>query len=344
MNIQAWSKHQKVERTSPGSKNPYKITFHDGTQKWTDDYPGDGKGGRREHRKEERKQRRPSVKDDRVKLDSYLKRFVDGELDAAGLSKVVDDIVVHLDRELARETIGKWLKAQPEGEGKVKEGLEIIRQRKIDKLRDKKAMSDRVDRIASDLVASGVTDAIVSEIKSIWRTLSIAVKRAYGSSFSFSSVYAKNSLEVVMKFDGIEEEGVSVGANVKWDYVEDAYIVTPFAANGTNVHWGKSVGGMLLDDLANIAKMTHIFEEVQPPFEIRAAIMASRVASRAFASERTVEEIEREIQFYKNSAADNKSRSDLASKGSHNKDKYLWDARRDTEKVRELQRELKGIK
>ena len=35
---------KKVERTAPGSKNDYRITYDTGAQKWTDDKPGDGKG------------------------------------------------------------------------------------------------------------------------------------------------------------------------------------------------------------------------------------------------------------------------------------------------------------
>ena len=146
--ILSWQKNKKVERTEPGSKNPFKVTFYDGQQKWTDDYPGDGRGGRREHRKEERKQRRPSVKREKVNLDGALKKFVDGEWDAGNLGQAVRDVTVHLGREDARETIGRWLKSKGEMDGKAKEGLEIIRKNKVDTLRKKEAMSNRIDRIA----------------------------------------------------------------------------------------------------------------------------------------------------------------------------------------------------
>ena len=151
--ILSWQKNKKVERTEPGSKNPFKVTFYDGQQKWTDDYPGDGRGGRREHRKEERNQRRPSVKREKVNLDGALKKFVDGEWDAGNLNKAVDNMIVHLGREDARETIGKWLKAKGDMDGKAAEGLDVIRKRKIDVLRKKEAMSNRIDRI-SDKVAT----------------------------------------------------------------------------------------------------------------------------------------------------------------------------------------------
>ena len=154
MYCEAWSKHKKVERTAPWAKNPYKVTYHDGTEKWTDDYPGDGKGGKREDRKEERKQNRPSIQDARDKLDSELKKYVDGGLDGKALAGVVDDTIVHLGREVSRETLGKWIESKGEVEGKVKEGIEIIRQRKIEVLRKKEAMENRIERIASRVVDS----------------------------------------------------------------------------------------------------------------------------------------------------------------------------------------------
>lgn len=35
---------KKVERTAPGSKNDWRITYDSGSKKWTNDRPGDGKG------------------------------------------------------------------------------------------------------------------------------------------------------------------------------------------------------------------------------------------------------------------------------------------------------------
>ena len=487
--ILAWQKNKKVERTSPGSKNPYKVTYHDGQQKWTDDLPGDGKGGRREHRKEERKQNRPSIKDDRVKLDGALKSFVDGNSDEGSLSKAVDDVIVHLGREVARETLGKWISSKGDVDGKAKEGLEVIRKRKIDVLRKKEAMSNRIDRIAkklearsfidlekghtyrvlkhgaslnkmvstgsfgysgeskdlpvgaeikfigefmglggdniklphfnyngfqghfspeywgsieegwledvsmvlaskemtlvknddlmlrdvyewvhkqkswfewdydgenltavtrehgsvgeeragkedikeakrlkglidkqfgdavkvtvepvdewvditveiikkmkkssdvridriaSNLEASGVTEAITREIKSIWNSLSIAVQRTFGPSFALADIHDRNSLEVMMKFkepDSGQDE-VAVGANVKYDYVEDWYVVTPFAEAGQKFRWFKPVVGLSLADLANAVKMTKIFGEIQAPTQVYASTVAYRKAYR----------------------------------------------------------------
>ena len=35
---------KKVERTTPGSKNDWRITYNTGSKKWTNDRPGDGVG------------------------------------------------------------------------------------------------------------------------------------------------------------------------------------------------------------------------------------------------------------------------------------------------------------
>ena len=134
----AWQKNKKVERTAPGSKNKYKITYLDGQEKWTSDYPGDGRGSNRDKRLNERKQSRPSIKDATEKLGSAVKAFVDGG-EAAGLNAAVDATIVHLGREVARETIGKFLKG--EAEGKTKEAHGIMRERVNEKLRKKQASS-----------------------------------------------------------------------------------------------------------------------------------------------------------------------------------------------------------
>lgn len=134
----AWQKNKKVERTAPGSKNKYKITYLDGQEKWTSDYPGDGRGSNRDKRLSERKQSRPSIKDATEKLGSAVKAYVDGG-DKAAVVAAVDATIVHLGREVARETIGKFLKG--EAEGKAKEAHGIMRERVNEKLRKKQASS-----------------------------------------------------------------------------------------------------------------------------------------------------------------------------------------------------------
>lgn len=141
--IIAWQKNKSVEMTSPGSKNKYKVTYWNGKEKWTDDKPGDGKGGRREERLKEKKQSRPSLQDAKQKLEKAYLSYVDGNSDESGLKQVVDDVIVKLGRELSREVIGDFIRAKGSVEGREKEALGILRQKKIDRLR-KKESSQRV--------------------------------------------------------------------------------------------------------------------------------------------------------------------------------------------------------
>jgi len=87
---------------------------------------------------------------------------------------------------------------------------------------------------------------------------------------------------VMMKFkepDSGQDE-VAVGANVKYDYVEDWYVVTPFAEAGQKFRWFKPVVGLSLADLANAVKMTKIFGEIQAPTQVYASTVAYRKAYR----------------------------------------------------------------
>lgn len=162
MVIKSWSKNEKVERTSPGSRNHFKITYWDGQEKWTDDYPGDGRGGLHEKRLRERNQSRPSVQDAKATLDRAVKRYIRGDLDRFGLERSVDDVIVHVGRETARQVIRRYLKEHKEGiDEKTKEAHEVIQNRQIDKLRNKKAMIDRIasisGRILDSQLATGLT-------------------------------------------------------------------------------------------------------------------------------------------------------------------------------------------
>lgn len=153
--ILAWQKNKKVEMTSPGSKNPYKVTYHDGQEKWTDDKPGDGRGGRREKRKENRKQQRPSVKDAKGTLSAAVKKYVSGDADKGSLSAAVDNVIVHLGREMARTTIRAYLKENGGGAGKIKEAHDAIRERMLAKLKYKEATMNRVAAIAERVASFG---------------------------------------------------------------------------------------------------------------------------------------------------------------------------------------------
>jgi hypothetical protein len=152
MKIESWQKNKSVERTKPGSKNPYKITYMDGQEKWTDDRPGDGKLGPRSRRLLEKKQSRPSIQRSKKRLDIVRDKFVSGKVSSDGVNEVVDKIIVSLGREVAKETIGIWIKENSGLEGKGKEVMSIIRDRKNAKLRKDMQSMEREAKI-SDKVA-----------------------------------------------------------------------------------------------------------------------------------------------------------------------------------------------
>lgn len=146
--ILAWRKNKKVERTSPSSKNHFKVTYWDGQEKWTDDYPGDGRPGRRQERLEKRKRSRPSVKDAKETLGRAVKKYIGGG-EKKGLEDAVDNVIVHLGREMARTTIRAYLKDEKvEEDGKVKEAQGVIKDRMLAKLRNKTAMENQESRVA----------------------------------------------------------------------------------------------------------------------------------------------------------------------------------------------------
>lgn len=150
---ESWQKNEKVERTSPESKNHWKITYHDGQEKWTDDYPGDGKGGERQKRLQERKQSRPSIQDAKETLDTAVKKYVKGDSTEKELAGVVDDVVVHVGREVARETIRGYIKDHKDrADEKTKEAHKILNDRQVAKLRKKEAMINQIaDKIAGEV-------------------------------------------------------------------------------------------------------------------------------------------------------------------------------------------------
>lgn len=152
MLITAWHKNQKVEMTKPGSKNHYKVTYWNGTEKWTDQYPGSGQKSRREERLKEKQQSRPSIQSAKERLNAAVKKYAEGDGELSGAASVVDGIIVLLGREGARQTIRGWVKEKSSVTGKAKEMVDAIQQKCVDKLRDKKgSCEERVARIAMRL-------------------------------------------------------------------------------------------------------------------------------------------------------------------------------------------------
>lgn len=261
----AWQKNQKVERTSPGSKNPYKVTYHDGQEKWTDDLPGDGKGGPREKRKQEHKQNRPSIQDGKDKLTAAKKRFVDGKADEGNVRNTVDDVIVHLGREVAREAIRKWLKEQSEGsDGKAKEAEKIIRERMIEKLRKKEAMDNRVEKMAALVVASEVTDTLIGQIRHFLPQIKQAVGKAMGGVVATVVIRKMGSDSVEFTFKGGKVIGPDFeyagGARVSYDAGADTYNFTPFIMWDRGQFWGHVVQDFYVEDFGDVSKMEYIFK------------------------------------------------------------------------------------
>jgi hypothetical protein len=97
---------------------------------------------------EKRKKSRPSVKDAKETLGSAVKKYVGGG-EKKGLEDAVDNVIVHLGREMARTTIRSYLKDEKvEEDGKLKEAHGVLKDRMLAKLRNKTAMGNRIDKIA----------------------------------------------------------------------------------------------------------------------------------------------------------------------------------------------------
>jgi hypothetical protein len=166
--ISARQRHEKVERTAPGSENKWKVTYQNGKEKWTDDLPGDGKPGEHDERLQEKKQSRPSIQDAKGKIEKAIGEYIKGG-DEKGLRQVVEDTVIHLGREVGKETIRGYVKGQKDkAEGKKKEALDILSKSLNSKLGAKmkeriagivgkifKAISDQYDSIKDAVLVTG---------------------------------------------------------------------------------------------------------------------------------------------------------------------------------------------
>ena len=274
--ILAWHKNKKVERTSPESKNHYKVTYWNGKEKWTDQYPGSGKPSRREERLWRRKQNRPSIKDAKAKLKSAVDSFVSGDSDAEKLRGVVEDTMVHLGRETAKQVIREFVKTQKEGaEGKKKEALGIIREKLNDKVRRKKAY--RAEKVAIRMTLAAIGDRIVAS--EVTRILAAQIKAAL---YQLRTAIAHALPERTWVPDGIKEisadrvdfrfkamkgirgdSDVSVGATVKYDAGSDTYIFTPFIVAGGMQFWGEPSSDFYVEDFGDVSKVEYIFEKAK---------------------------------------------------------------------------------
>jgi hypothetical protein len=156
--VAARTKYLKVEPTKPGSKNHYKITYHDGTEKWVDARPGRGMPSRREHRVLQKEiENRPSIQRPLKRLDRALKDWKKNE-NPEVLQNAVVKTEVGLDRERAKMINRLFVKNVKKEEGKdiddkTKEGLQVIKDH-IN--RHRKDAADRMNRIVLNIVGKEV--------------------------------------------------------------------------------------------------------------------------------------------------------------------------------------------
>jgi len=127
----ARTKYKSVEPTTPGSKNHFKITYHNDKEKWVDARPGRGMPSRREHRILQRKLKKPSSQRALDRLDTALKDWKKNEE-----PKVLQDAVVRnevgLDKDFAKLVNRLFVKEVKKQEGDdiddtTKKGLDIIK-------------------------------------------------------------------------------------------------------------------------------------------------------------------------------------------------------------------------
>ena len=135
---------------------------------------------------QERKQTRPSIQSAKEKLDNSVKGYNDGKVGLEGVNGIVDDIVVRLGREVAKETIRKW------ADGKSGKFVDALKSRATEKLRDKKAgREDKgwMDRDGKFYLVSGRTHED-------WARQRLGLKDAWGNMGS-NKLYEKGWLRII---------------------------------------------------------------------------------------------------------------------------------------------------
>ena len=141
----------KTERTKPGSKLDWRVTYDSGSKKWTNDRPGDGKGDPDE--KEELFDDL-TVKRGVDRLEKAVSGYADGKGSKA-IENAVETLELHAGKDAAKAVIRAIYKAV-KGNGKIEEGVGIAKNH-VNRDRKKKAMKDRdnlIDRVAKSVVAA----------------------------------------------------------------------------------------------------------------------------------------------------------------------------------------------
>lgn len=109
----------KVERTQPGSKNDWRITYDTGSQKWTDDRPGDGVGKARgdllqAELREPAVQRGLTAVNDAIQDDGDVKQAIDDMVRDTGKerAKTVLNAVYRAAKEANAPNVADWDKVR----------------------------------------------------------------------------------------------------------------------------------------------------------------------------------------------------------------------------------------
>jgi hypothetical protein len=149
----------KVERTTPGSVNDWRLTYDTGSKKWTNDRPGDGKNENRANELEDLFGS-PSVKRALKALEKGVKDFILGKGDK-GIKSAVSGLENDVGEDDAKHVVRALYKAekaekQTDLQKKVVEGLLIAKKHAN---RSRKAMREQA--IAEKITRSVVTAAQV---------------------------------------------------------------------------------------------------------------------------------------------------------------------------------------
>lgn len=171
--VAARTKYLKVEPTKPGSKNHYKITYHDGQEKWVDAYPGRGLPNRREQRMLPRKLDKPSSQRAVNRLDKALETFKDSK-DPKVLQHAVERNEVGLDREFAKTVNRLFVKTVKEKEGdgisdEAKKGLQVVTDH-VNRNRKDAGLKEVVDKIFTRVRESELARRLVEKVKRYLQT------------------------------------------------------------------------------------------------------------------------------------------------------------------------------
>jgi hypothetical protein len=269
------TKYEKVEPTTPGSKNHYKVTYHDGQEKWVDAIPGRGEPGRRNERVMKKKLTKPSVVDSLKRLDNALTRFEDG----AGkevLQNAVEKNEVSLDRNFSKKVNRLFVKTVRKQEGdkmgdKTKEGLGAIKDHVNRHRRDSMdrfaGIAERVARTTSARTASEVVNEMARQIGHFATKHETALSKVFGGRWTPFKPYLKEDDDtIVAKFikRGSGSVGVQdsmAGFRLRYDRGSDTYAFTPFSVIDMGpVKWGRESEDFYVEDLGDVSKLAYLYE------------------------------------------------------------------------------------